>query len=76
VLEQAMRETTTFANQIAQKENDDAMAAIRASALTEVHDLTAAERAEWRKVLQPGQDDMEKPGRQGSGHGDPQGNGC
>ena len=59
VLEQAMRETTTFANQIAQKENDDAMAAIRASGLTEVHDLTAAERAAWRKVLQPVQDEME-----------------
>ena len=54
-----MRETTTFANQIAQKENDDAMAAIRASGLTEVHDLTAAERAEWRQVLQPVQADME-----------------
>ena len=35
------------------------MAAIRASGLTEVHDLTAAERAEWRKVLQPVQAEME-----------------
>jgi C4-dicarboxylate-binding protein DctP len=58
-LEQAMRETTVFANQIAQKENDDALAAIRASGLTEVHDLTAAERAEWRKVLEPVQTEME-----------------
>ena len=54
-----MRETTVFANQIAQKENDDALAAIRASGLTEVHDLTAAERAEWRKVLEPVQTEME-----------------
>ena len=59
VLEQAMRETTTFANQIAQKENDDALAAIRASGLTEVHDLTAVERAAWREVLQPVQAEME-----------------
>jgi C4-dicarboxylate-binding protein DctP len=58
-LEQAMRETTVFANQIAQKENDDALAAIRTSGLTEVHDLTAAERAEWRKVLEPVQTEME-----------------
>jgi C4-dicarboxylate-binding protein DctP len=58
VLEQAMRETTGFANQIAQKENDDAIAAIRASGLTVVHELTAQEREVWRQALLPVQDEM------------------
>jgi C4-dicarboxylate-binding protein DctP len=53
LLEQAMRETTTFANQIAQKENDDALAAIRASGLTTVHELTIEQREVWRQALLP-----------------------
>jgi len=58
-LEQAMREATAFANQIAQKENDDAIAAIRASGLTEVHELTAEQREAWRQALLPVHAQME-----------------
>jgi C4-dicarboxylate-binding protein DctP len=58
-LEQAMREATAFANQIAQKENDDAIVAIRASGLTEVHELTAEQREAWRQALLPVHAQME-----------------
>jgi len=58
-LEQAMLEATAFANQIAQKENDDAIAAIRASGLTEVHELTAEQREAWRQALLPVHAQME-----------------
>lgn len=52
-LEGAMKEATTYANTIAQKENDDALAAIKASGKTKVYYLTDAEKAEWRKALMP-----------------------
>jgi C4-dicarboxylate-binding protein DctP len=52
-LDQAMRETTAYANKIAQKENDDALAAIRASGLTTVHELTVEQREVWRQALLP-----------------------
>ncbi len=52
-LERAMKEATEYANDIAQKENDEAMAAIRASGKTEIIELTPAETAAWRKALQP-----------------------
>jgi C4-dicarboxylate-binding protein DctP len=50
-LDGAMRDATKFANDIAQKENDDALQAIRKSGKTEVIDLTAAERAAWKKAM-------------------------
>lgn len=52
-LEKAMAEATTFANDIAQKENDDALAAMKASGKTEFHTLTDAEKAAWMKALKP-----------------------
>lgn len=51
LIEQAMQETTDFANRIAQEENDRALEAIRASGKTQIHTLTAEERAEFKKVL-------------------------
>jgi C4-dicarboxylate-binding protein DctP len=50
-LEQAMREATTYANRIAQEENDKALARIRASGKTTVHMLTPDERAEFKRAL-------------------------
>lgn len=52
-LEKAMSEATTFANDIAQKENDDALAAMKASGKTTFHELTPQEKAAWKKVLMP-----------------------
>ncbi len=52
-LEGAMKEATRYANEIAQKENDDALEAIRKTGKTQVIVLTAQERAAWRKALLP-----------------------
>jgi C4-dicarboxylate-binding protein DctP len=49
-LEGAMKDATKFADDIAKKENDDALAAIKASGKTEIITLTAAEKAAWKKV--------------------------
>ncbi len=57
-LEKAMTESTVYANEIAQKENDDALAAMKASGKTEFHTLTAAEKAAWMKALKPVHDEM------------------
>jgi C4-dicarboxylate-binding protein DctP len=50
-LEEAMAEATTYANQIAKKENDDAIEAVRKSGKTQILELTPAERAELKKTL-------------------------
>jgi C4-dicarboxylate-binding protein DctP len=52
-LEAAMKDATRYANAIAQQENDDALAKIKASGRTEIITLTDAQKAEWRKALQP-----------------------
>jgi C4-dicarboxylate-binding protein DctP len=51
VLEGAMKDATKYANDIAQKENDDAMAAIRKSGRSEVIALTPEQKAQWKKAL-------------------------
>jgi C4-dicarboxylate-binding protein DctP len=50
-LEGAMKDATKYANDIAQKENDDALEAIRKSGKSEVIALTDAQRAAWKKAL-------------------------
>jgi C4-dicarboxylate-binding protein DctP len=50
-LEGAMKDATNYANDIAKKENDDALAAIRASGLTQVIALSAEEKAAWKRAL-------------------------
>jgi C4-dicarboxylate-binding protein DctP len=49
-LEGAMKDTTKYADDIAKKENDDALAAVKASGKTEIITLTPAEKAAWKKV--------------------------
>jgi C4-dicarboxylate-binding protein DctP len=58
-LEGAMKEATKYNNQIAQEENDKAMAAVKASGKTTVYYLSDKEKAEWRKALLPVQKQME-----------------
>lgn len=58
-LEGAMTEATQYANAIAQKENDDALEAIRKSGKTVVHVLTEQEKASWRAALAPVHKQME-----------------
>ena len=58
-LDAAMKESTRYANAIAQQENDKAMAAVKASGKTTVYELNGKEQVEWRKALQPVQKQME-----------------
>ena len=50
-LEGAMKDATKYANNIAQKENDDALAAVKASGKTEIITLTPDQKAAMKKAL-------------------------
>ena len=52
-LSKAMAEATAFTNEIAQKENDEALDEIKKSGKSQIITLTAAEKAAWRKALEP-----------------------
>jgi C4-dicarboxylate-binding protein DctP len=52
-LEGAMKQATDYTNQIAEKENQEALEAIKKSGKTKVYVLSDAEKAEWRKALLP-----------------------
>lgn len=58
-LEQAMRDATTFEKAIAQRDNDQALDAIKKTGKTQIYTLTVQEQAEWRKALLPVQKAME-----------------
>lgn len=51
-LDQAMKEATAHEREIAQKINDDALAAVRKAGTTEIHVLPAEERAAWSKAFE------------------------
>jgi C4-dicarboxylate-binding protein DctP len=57
-VEKAMAEATEFANSISQKENDDAIVAMKKAGTTTFYELTPAEKAEWVKALEPVTQDM------------------
>jgi C4-dicarboxylate-binding protein DctP len=50
-LESAMKDATKYANDIAKKENDDAVEAVRKSGKTQILTLTPEEKAAWKKAL-------------------------
>ena len=52
-LEKAMAEATRYERDIAKKENDDALAAVKASGKSEVYVLSEAERRLWKEALLP-----------------------
>jgi C4-dicarboxylate-binding protein DctP len=58
-LEGAMKDATKFANDIAKKENDAAMALVKQSGRTEIYTPTGAERSAWKKTLTPVHREME-----------------
>jgi C4-dicarboxylate-binding protein DctP len=64
-LEKAMAEATAYSNDIAQKENDEALEAIKASGKSQVLPLTPEQKAAWRKALEPVYTEM--AGRVGKG---------
>ena len=57
-LARAMKEATAFANDSAQADNDDAMAQMRKYGRIEIIELTPAQKASWRKALEPVQAEM------------------
>ncbi len=50
-LEGAMADATTYADDIAKKENDDAIEAVRKSGRTEIITLTPEEKLAWKRAL-------------------------
>jgi len=52
-LEGAMKDATKYANEIAQKENDDALEGIRKSGKSEVIVPTDTQKAAWKKAMLP-----------------------
>ena len=52
-LDKAMKEATDYANEVASKDNEDALAAMKASGKTEFFQPTAAERDALCKAMQP-----------------------
>ena len=58
-LETAMAEATDYANKIAKEKNDQDLESVRKTGKTEVTVLSAAERAEFKKVLVPVNKEME-----------------
>ncbi len=58
-LEGAMNEATRYTNAIAESENADAVAAMKASGKTTFYELTADEKAAWRKALLTVHQEME-----------------
>jgi C4-dicarboxylate-binding protein DctP len=58
-LERAMNEATEYVNTIAQKENEDALEAIKASGKTEIVTLTPVEKKALREALLPVHKEME-----------------
>jgi C4-dicarboxylate-binding protein DctP len=52
-LEGAMKDATKYANDIAKKENDDALEAVRKAGKTQIITLTADEKAQMKKALIP-----------------------
>jgi len=52
-LTKAMAEATAFTNDIAQKENDDALEEIKKSGKSQIIALTPEQKAAWRKALEP-----------------------
>jgi len=52
-LKEAMAESTKYVWDIAKKENEDALAKIKAAKTTEIYALPPAEKAVWRKAMLP-----------------------
>jgi len=50
ILDGAMKDATNYANDIAKKENDDALAKIKATGKTQIITLTPGEKKAWKKA--------------------------
>jgi len=52
ILEGAMKDATKYANDVAKKDNDEALAAVKKSGRSQIITLTAQERAAWKKAME------------------------
>ncbi|MGX7707307.1 TRAP transporter substrate-binding protein [Methylobacterium sp. Gmos1] len=59
-LDKAMKEATTYANEVADKDNSDALEEMKKSGKTTFITLTADEKAAWKAALEPVTADMAK----------------
>jgi len=50
-LESSMKDATVFANGVAKKDNDDAMAAVKKAGKSQIINLTPQERGAWKKAM-------------------------
>jgi C4-dicarboxylate-binding protein DctP len=51
ILEGAMKDATKFANDVAKKDNDEALAAVKKSGRSQLITLTPQEKAAWKKAM-------------------------
>jgi C4-dicarboxylate-binding protein DctP len=51
ILEGAMKDATKFANDVAKKDNDEALAGVKKSGKSQIVTLTAPEKAAWKKAM-------------------------
>ncbi len=51
ILEGAMKDATKFANDVAKKDNDEALAAVKKSGRSQIITLTPQEKAAWKKAM-------------------------
>lgn len=58
LIERALREALHYGNQIADAQNDKALAALREAGSTRIHTLTSAQRAQLRQAVQPAYDEL------------------
>jgi C4-dicarboxylate-binding protein DctP len=58
-LSMAMKDSTKYANAIAQQENDKALDMVKKSGKTTIYALTPQEKAQWRAALMPVHKEME-----------------
>ncbi len=60
LISQALQESLVFANQIADRQNDQALAALRLANTTRIHSLTDSQRLQLRRAVQPVHDALAK----------------
>lgn len=51
ILDGCMKDATKYANDVAKKDNDEALAAVKKSGKSQIITLTSAERAAWKKAM-------------------------
>jgi len=60
LISQALQESLVFANQIADRQNDQALAALRLADTTRIHSLSDSQRLQLRRAVQPVHDALAK----------------